>query len=123
MRCNAMMFNLDQVPSTKKPGVFNHFLTFVDVDTGESFRTWIPPEQSAYYKKMAQYSLTLSLTVGEFNGQPQMNCRILAFDPPNDTVFLPLADSQKLDTPTGEVLPKNEDKPEDKTAFPFKKAG
>lgn len=98
MRCNSMLFQLEVVKSSKKEGVFNHFLTFVDVDTGESFRTWIPPEQSSYYAKMRQYSLTLSLSLGEFNGNPQMNCRILSFDPPSSEVSFPLSDSQPLES-------------------------
>jgi hypothetical protein len=80
MKCNAMLFNLESVVNKAKTGT-NNFLTFIDMDTGESFRTYVDVDVAAQYKKLKQYELSLSISVGEFNGKPQLNTRIMSMVP------------------------------------------
>jgi len=77
MRCDAILFNLESIPSKNKSGV-NHFLTFVDEDSGESFRTFIGPELVPFYARLKPVSMVVSLSLGTYNGAPQMNCRVLS---------------------------------------------
>lgn len=78
MRCNAMLFALERIPSTRKAGQINSFMTFVDVDTGESFRTYVDDSISREFKKFKRVDIELSLTLGEYQGKPQMNVRIIS---------------------------------------------
>lgn len=77
MRCEAMLFNLEKMPKRDKPGVFNHFMTFVDMDTGESFRTFVDTDIAQQYRRLKQVQIRLSLSMGEYNGKPQLNCRVI----------------------------------------------
>jgi len=90
MRCTAILFNLDVSPSKSNPGRNNHFLTFVDKDTGESFRTYIDEKIAAKYQKMKEVEMELAISVGEYNGRPQLNTRIISItDKPASSVQFP----------------------------------
>jgi hypothetical protein len=77
MKCNAMLFNLESSPSKKTPGQINRFMTFVDMDTGESFRCYVNDSIAGQYRRLQQCEITLSISLGEFNGNPQLDTRIL----------------------------------------------
>ncbi len=76
MFCNAMLFNLERTPKKDKPGM-NNFLTFVDNDTGESFRTFVNDDVAVQYVKHKSVLITLSISMNEFNGRQQLQTRII----------------------------------------------
>lgn len=78
MYMNAILFNLERRPSAKKPGISNCFMTFVDEDTGESFTTYVVDHLAFCFSKMKTVTLSVSVSVGSFNGTPQLNMRILS---------------------------------------------
>jgi hypothetical protein len=78
MRCAALLFNLETLPNRKKPGTFNNFMTFVDTDSGESYRTFVDEVIASEFVKMKPVDLVLSFSMGDFNGKPQLNIRILS---------------------------------------------
>jgi hypothetical protein len=80
MKCLAMLFNLESRVNKEKTGV-NHFLTFVDIDTGESFRTFVDQKISEQYKKMGEFEINLAVSVSEYQGRPQLNTRIIDMVP------------------------------------------
>lgn len=82
MKCNAMMFNLEKRLNKDKTRT-NNFLTFVDTDTGESFTTWVSDEIAAQYKPRKESVVHLSISVGEFQGRPQLNTRIISIENPS----------------------------------------
>jgi hypothetical protein len=78
MRCIALLFNLEILPNKKKPGAFNRFLTFVDTDTGDSFRTYVDELVGSQFVKMKTVDMVLSIAQGEFNGKPQLDVRVIS---------------------------------------------
>jgi hypothetical protein len=80
MKCLAMLFNLETRVNKEKTGV-NHFMTFVDIDTGESFRTFVDQKISEQYKKMAEFEINLAVSVSEYQGRAQLNTRIIDMVP------------------------------------------
>jgi hypothetical protein len=84
MQCLAMLFNLESRLNKEKTGT-NSFLTFVDVDTGESFQTYVTPETvlEIGYQKMKVVNLNLAISLTEYKGKPQLSTRILSARPIN----------------------------------------
>jgi hypothetical protein len=80
MKCNAMLFDLITKPNKANTGT-NNTLIFIDEDTGESFRTFVDPLIAAQYAKYKHVEISLSLSLGEYNGKAQLNTRILSMSP------------------------------------------
>jgi hypothetical protein len=79
MFCNAMMFNIERIINKDKTKE-NIFLTFVDTDTGESFRTFVTPEIAAKYEKLKVVKINMTLSLNEYNGRTSLQCRITSID-------------------------------------------
>jgi hypothetical protein len=75
MKCTAMLFALDHIKA--KSGTTYPFLTFVDTDTGESFRTIVSPEQAGKFQKMKMVEIELSISLGEYQGQKRINTNVI----------------------------------------------
>jgi len=88
MKCSAMLFNLESRINKEKTGL-NHFLTFVDIDTGESFRTFVDQKISEQYKKMGEFEINLAVSVSEYQGRPQLNTRIIDMVPLDRSALSP----------------------------------
>lgn len=112
MKCLAMLFNLESRVNKEKTGV-NHFMTFVDIDTGESFRTFVDQKISEQYKKMAEFEINLAVSVSEYQGRPQLNTRIIDMVPleksvlPVETVLTGTADKTEDKKPVFDPFTKN----------------
>lgn len=76
MKCNAMLFDLEQRVNKEKTAT-NSFLTFVDSDTGDSYKCFVDSVIAAKYSKLKECEITLSITIGDYKGKPQLNIRIL----------------------------------------------